>query len=632
MTLLSRVLNLHGNESSNSRSHQQVRDPLRSSPKPVASIPTEPSKPIISDYHITITLESPPIVLYGNPHESTGSIISGILTLTTIKPVELKQVTLSLVQTMKYTKPFTVQNSSTSSTAATSTMCYECNSLITTNELARWDVLTSTVTFPQGEHQYPFSHLLPGSLPPTSKLGSTTGSNTTYIKYELIASAKSKTNRDSVKLSMPITISRSILRGPERSSLRIFPPTSVTASVLIPNVIYPKSTVPIEIKLDNLVSRQRRWRMKKLNWRIKEHTKVKARTCEQHESELQELTELYRSTDLGNNSKLTNNHGVAGVYTNMSLLACPNNQSSRSNHRRSRSGHHHNHVPEIELVPTTTNGSIEAHHSYLEDFPDNTVPEDSTDIPPPPATAVPDQEKHIYLEEIRTVANGEIRQGWKSDFSGRGVVELVAHINLSQITSGISSTITKISSNDSTSTASESLMYANMACDIDDPTLGVHVNHTLILEVVVAEEIMTIAKEAPSISRTRGSTISKTPLTTSISAPASSSSFSRSRSASTPTRTTTTPPISTSSSSSSMPTGAARVLRMQFKLPITERSGLGIAWDDEVPPTYEDIRTFSPPNYDTSTPSLNTITTPSYVSIDGIGGDLPEDLPEEFTL
>lgn len=46
-----------------------------------------------------------------------------------------------------------------------------------------------------------------------------------------------------------------------------------------------------------------------------------------------------------------------------------------------------------------------------------------------------------------------------------------------------------------------------------------------------------------------------------------------------------------------VPTGAARVLRMQFKLPITERSGLGIAWDDEVPPTYEDVRTLSPPNY-----------------------------------
>ena len=45
-----------------------------------------------------------------------------------------------------------------------------------------------------------------------------------------------------------------------------------------------------------------------------------------------------------------------------------------------------------------------------------------------------------------------------------------------------------------------------------------------------------------------------------------------------------------------IPTGAARVLRMQFKLTITERAGMGISWDEEQPPMYEDVPT-SPPNY-----------------------------------
>ncbi|KAJ5107115.1 hypothetical protein N7456_003790 [Penicillium angulare] len=44
------------------------------------------------------------------------------------------------------------------------------------------------------------------------------------------------------------------------------------------------------------------------------------------------------------------------------------------------------------------------------------------------------------------------------------------------------------------------------------------------------------------------------------------------------------------------PTGAARVLRMQFNLNVTERSGLGISWDEEMPPTYEDVPA-SPPGY-----------------------------------
>ncbi|KAJ5620156.1 hypothetical protein N7510_004140 [Penicillium lagena] len=44
------------------------------------------------------------------------------------------------------------------------------------------------------------------------------------------------------------------------------------------------------------------------------------------------------------------------------------------------------------------------------------------------------------------------------------------------------------------------------------------------------------------------------------------------------------------------PTGAARVLRMQFSLHVTERSGLGISWDEEMPPVYEDVPA-SPPGY-----------------------------------
>lgn len=45
-----------------------------------------------------------------------------------------------------------------------------------------------------------------------------------------------------------------------------------------------------------------------------------------------------------------------------------------------------------------------------------------------------------------------------------------------------------------------------------------------------------------------------------------------------------------------IPTGAARVLRMSFKLVVTERCGMGISWDEEQPPTYEDVP-MSPPGY-----------------------------------
>lgn len=44
------------------------------------------------------------------------------------------------------------------------------------------------------------------------------------------------------------------------------------------------------------------------------------------------------------------------------------------------------------------------------------------------------------------------------------------------------------------------------------------------------------------------------------------------------------------------PTGAARILRMTFNLIVTERAGMGISWDEEMPPMYEDVPD-SPPAY-----------------------------------
>jgi hypothetical protein len=61
------------------------------------------------------------------------------------------------------------------------------------------------------------------------------------------------------------------------------------------------------------------------------------------------------------------------------------------------------------------------------------------------------------------------------------------------------------------------------------------------------------------------------------------------------------------------PTGAARVLRMHFNLIVSERGGLGISWDEEQPPLYEDVPA-SPPTYG-GMPHL-----PEYVDIQPLEG------------
>ncbi|KAK5119085.1 hypothetical protein LTR62_000296 [Meristemomyces frigidus] len=79
-------------------------------------------------------------------------------------------------------------------------------------------------------------------------------------------------------------------------------------------------------------------------------------------------------------------------------------------------------------------------------------------------------------------------------------------------------------------------------CDVDAPN-GLKISHVLIMELVIAEEW------APNKKPTQAT-----------------------------------------------PTGAARVLRTQFNLHVTDRAGMGISWDDEMPPAYEDVPA-SPPHY-----------------------------------
>lgn len=71
------------------------------------------------------------------------------------------------------------------------------------------------------------------------------------------------------------------------------------------------------------------------------------------------------------------------------------------------------------------------------------------------------------------------------------------------------------------------------------------------------------------------------------------------------------------------PTGAARVLRTQFALNVTERAGMGLSWEDEMPPSYEDVPA-SPPHYPNSAAAVAgaaTGATTGYTTIQEYHGD-----------
>ena len=279
----------------------------------------------------------------------------------------------------------------------------------------------------------------------------------------------------------------------------------------------------------------------------------------------------------------------------------------------------------------------------------------------------------LFTEEVRILCKSELKSGWKTNFDNNGSIELVTEIDCTALNSGFTNSETFSTTNKSVSSRGSSLgatsQPVTLACNMRDPNLGIYVSHILAVEMVVAEETLQYS-DGRSVSDGSGSnsaTVSpsdveresrlaevspmfatRTPKIRTMFESATSSMGSstnrttRGTSSSNNTvnsGTNDTNDISGSNNDNNnnntncnvngkginsktsrqntpnvvfAPTGAARVLRMQFKLNFTERSGLGVSWDDEVPPLYEEVkRVEAPPNY------AEAVLPPSYVSICG---------------
>lgn len=347
-------------------------------------------------------IESPPLVLYGNAASSTGALLSGRLKLL-VEDVSAQTTIESFTMILQAT---------TSTKKPVGKDCKDCTDKF--EELKKWTFLSEPKTFyKDSDNQFPYSFLFPGHLP------ATTQSQLASIGYALHVTATTS-HGEKIEYHQPLTVQRAIHPGPDKASIRIFPPTNLTGRVQLPPVVHPIGTFPVTMSLSGVVEKkaesQTRWRLRKLSWRIEEHSKVISSPCTKHAHKV--------------------NDG-----------------------------------------------------------------------------------KSIQHSETRTLGNDELKTGWKSDFDTIG-----GEINLEF----------------EASLATRSNHRAT--CDVDSNT-GIEVKHNLVLELIVAEEF------CPN---------KNTQLIT--------------------------------------PTGAARVLRMQFGLVVTERGGMGISWDEEMPPVYDDVPA-SPPGY-----------------------------------
>ncbi|GMM32677.1 Ldb19 protein [Saccharomycopsis crataegensis] len=612
-----------------------------------------------SPYSLSIAIESPPVVLYGPPNESTGYLLSGLLyldipfptnghldlhptlsansamavparhasstTLLTrspaITPVAsnlslnhsqssspslspsdpkqlLKSVSLSLNQIITYGKPFLPPSNTLAN-------CSECKTKVTT--LKRWDVLTQPALFPPGKQAFPFSHILPGNLPPTCAVGS---SGAFTIRYELVAqshgiyeSSKSKKQKScEIKVKMPIRVSRSIIKGLEKNSLRIFPPSNVTVAASIPNVVHPKSDFVVELKFEGLVDGNKRWRLRRLQWRIEETAQIKANSCDlsYHKTKLKVIE---------SNIRLNEEHKIPGSTYSLGStvrrrhdLATPADIPSADQEEEGQ-----------EIAATERNQDSFLHPS---DHEANNIVSSETSAPASglnPVSSIPlyqtsfvppEDEHELFLEEVRTIEKGALREGWKSDYSNNGTIEVAVDVSCRRLSSGLVNHIKAADSRTSPSHIDRGLDIgsdANCACEVYDPINGVYVTHTLIMEANLAEEL-TQPINGGSASFREARNLKSSPK----SLPQSTSPSSEH----TPTSTNSGPatdrlgpnssssnPKGTNHGTTTIPSGLTRLFRMKFKLLVTERSGFGISWDEEVPPQYNQVSSFSPPTY-----------------------------------
>jgi len=134
-----------------------------------------------------------------------------------------------------------------------------------------------------GTHEYPFSVLLEGNLP------ATTDNHLLSIQYVFTAEARPRDGGLPLKMLRTIDVRRS-LPVPEtpHHSLRIFPPTNITASVHFDSVVHPRANSSFTLRLNGIGKHNQTghsveyWKLKRLSWKLEENVTTMAPACQKH--------------------------------------------------------------------------------------------------------------------------------------------------------------------------------------------------------------------------------------------------------------------------------------------------------------------------------------------------------------
>ncbi|RDW88747.1 putative protein LDB19 [Coleophoma cylindrospora] len=221
---------------------------------------------------LDVKIESPPLVFYGTTTNSSGALFSGQMMLDIPDDMlVLDNFKMKLVVETTRKKPFHAH-------------CAECAQQV--KELHRWDFHQGQATLKKGQHSYPFSYLFEGHLPASMN------SSLVKIDYVLKATITPKSG-EPIKLSKSLTVKRAVPPAETpKKSIRIFPPTNLTANCELPTVIHPIGEFNLTMRMDGVVKRnedsksQTQWRLKRMTWRLDEIQKEVSPACPKHLAKL----------------------------------------------------------------------------------------------------------------------------------------------------------------------------------------------------------------------------------------------------------------------------------------------------------------------------------------------------------
>lgn len=237
----------------------------RSTDKLVGKANPGPEKPA----RMELVVESPPLVCYGLPAQSTGALFSGQLKVHIHElSVVFEKFDMQLLCITTFKRPVASQ-------------CHDCAKKV--EELHSWAFLKEPTKYRHGEHTFPISHLLPGNSPATSH------GSTVHIDYQLHAKAVTSMG-EVITFDYPLNVLRAIQPGIEKLSVRLFPPTSMAMNVTFPPVIHPIGEFNVQMQLAGVTAVQnglrKRWRIRKMTWRIEEQEKLTVPACPKHQPKI----------------------------------------------------------------------------------------------------------------------------------------------------------------------------------------------------------------------------------------------------------------------------------------------------------------------------------------------------------